>query len=169
MDSADLRELQSPVKRWYREDPAAARTPVAATGDFRDPGLTATVDGWSGAVRAGLHRATGGHGRDACSGDLLMEALVACAGVTLRTVATAMDVTLGEVSIRAYGNFDARGTLGVDRDVPVGVQDVGVIFEVDAMLDERTCERLARATERSCVVGQSLREPVRFTIHSRGT
>ncbi|MGH3620727.1 MAG: OsmC family protein [Sciscionella sp.] len=164
MDASDLREMQAPLKELYRSDPAAARTPLSARGDYRDRGITCTVDGWAGPVRAGLHEATGGDGNDACSGDMLLEALLACAGVTLRSVATAMGLTLRSASLRANGVFDARGTLGVDRLVPVGIQDVVVTVDVDSDADDASLERLARSTERYCVVGQSLRENARFVV-----
>ena len=164
MDSTDLRALQAPLKERYRSDPEAARTPISATATFADPGITCTVTGFAGPVRAGLHPATGGDGQDACSGDMLLEALLACAGVTLRSVATAMDLDLGEVRLRADASFDARGTLGVDRSVPVGVRDVCVVAEVGGDVDEARLDRLARTTERFCVVGQSLREPVRIIV-----
>jgi uncharacterized OsmC-like protein len=167
MDATSLRGLQAPLKARYRSDPAAASTPLEARADFRDPGLTCTVDSWAGPVRAGLHAATGGDGGDACSGDMLLEALVACAGVTLRSVATAMGVSLEAVSLRADASFDARGTLGVDRAVPVGVQDVVVTIEVETDADEASLERLARSTERYCVVGQSLRESARVVVSRR--
>jgi uncharacterized OsmC-like protein len=164
MDASQLRESQAPLKQHYRDDPDSARTPIGARADFRDEPVTCTVDGWSGPVRAGLHRATGGDGADACSGDLLLEALLACAGVTLRSVATAMNVPIRAATLRADGVFDARGTLGVDRDVPVGVQDVVITAEIDTDADDARLERLASSTERYCVVGQSLREPARFVI-----
>jgi uncharacterized OsmC-like protein len=164
MDATTLRGLQAPLKARYRAEPDTARTPVAARGDFRDPGVTCTVQTWAGPVRAGLHPSTGGDGTDACSGDMLLQALLACAGVTLRSVATAMGVELRAVRLRADAVFDARGTLGMDRHVPVGLQDVVVTVEVDADADEATLERLARSTERYCVVGQSLREPPRFVV-----
>jgi uncharacterized OsmC-like protein len=164
MDSTSLRALQAPLKERYRDDPGSARTPLSATGGFTEPGVTCTVDGFAGPVRAGLHAATGGDGADACSGDMLLEALVACAGVTLRSVATAMDLDLGEVTVRADAAFDARGTLGIDREVPVGIQDPIVVMEISAEVDEGRLERLARTTERYCVVGQSLREPARIVI-----
>jgi uncharacterized OsmC-like protein len=164
MDASQLRETQAPLKERYQADPATARTPLRARGDFRDPGITCTVDGWAGPVRAGLHAATGGDGSDACSGDMLLEALLACAGVTLRSVATMMGLTLRSVALRADGVFDARGTLGMDRDVPVGVQDIVVTADVDSDADDTTLRRLARSTERYCVVGQSLRAEVRFVV-----
>jgi uncharacterized OsmC-like protein len=138
--------------------------PRSATGDFSDDGVTCTVAGWAGPVRAGLHPATGGDGADACSGDLLLEAVLACAGVTLRSVATAMGLDLGEVSLRAEAAFHARGTLGIDRDVPVGIEDLEVVAEVSGDVDDAALERLARSTERYCVVGQSLREPPRIVV-----
>jgi uncharacterized OsmC-like protein len=167
MDASQLRETQAPLKAKYRSDPGAARTPLSARGHFSDSGLTCTVDTWAGAVRAGLHRSTGGDGSDACSGDMLLDALVACAGVTLRSVATAMGVSLDSVSVRAEGVFDARGTLGIDRSVPVGVQDVVVSIEVVTDVDDAALERLARSTERYCVVGQSLKESPRVVIKRR--
>lgn len=164
MDASTLRDTQAPLKARYGADPASARTPLEARADYRDDGLTCTVDTNAGSVRAGLHRATGGDGTDACSGDMLLEALLACAGVTLRSVATAMGVVIGSASLRADGAFDARGTLGVDREVPVGVQDIVITVEIDTEADDTTLERLARSTERYCVVGQSLREPARFVV-----
>ena len=164
MDASGLRALQTPLKQRYRSDPASARTPLSARADYRDDGITCTVDSWAGPVRAGLHGATGGDGTDACSGDMLLEAVLACAGVTLRSVATAMGLSLRSASLRADGTFDARGTLGLDRDVPVGVQDVVVTVEVDTDADDAALERLARSTERYCVVGQSLRDGVRVVV-----
>jgi len=164
MDQSSLRELQAPLKQQYRSDPASARTPLSAHGDYRDGGVTCTVDAWAGSVRAGLHRATGGDGTDACSGDMLLEALLACAGVTLRSVATAMGLTLRAATLRADGCFDARGTLGLDRSAPVGVQDIVVSIEVDTDADDAALERLARSTERYCVVGQTLGQDPSFVV-----
>ncbi len=165
MDSTRLRELQAPLKAKYRLDPSSARTPVTARGDCKDPGITCAVSNWGGEVIAGLHPATGGTGAEACSGDMLLEALLACAGVTLRSVATAMDLPLRSARLVAEGVFDARGTLGIDRQVPVGVTDVVVTVTLDVDADDAALERLARATERYCVVGQSLREPARFVLN----
>jgi uncharacterized OsmC-like protein len=167
MDAATLRELQAPLKRQYRDEPASADTPIGARGDYRDAGITCTVDGWAGPVRAGLHPATGGHGLDACSGDMLLEAVAGCAGVTLRSVATAMGIEIGVAEIRVDGVFDARGTLGVDRSVPVGVQDVVVSVELETDADDAALTKLAELTERYCVVAQSLRELPRFTVTRR--
>ena len=164
MDPATLRRIQAPLKERYRDDPASASTPLAATGECDVESLTCTVVGWAGPVRAGLHRATGGDGSDACSGDMLLEAVLACAGVTLRSVATAMGLDLGVVRLHADASFDARGTLGLDAAVPVGIQDLLVTVEVSGDVAEDRLERLARTTERYCVVGQSLREPARVVV-----
>jgi uncharacterized OsmC-like protein len=164
MDATSLRALQAPLKERYRSDPAVARTPLTAHADYGDAGITCTVRSWAGPVRAGLHSATGGDGSDACSGDMLLEALLACTGVTLRSVATAMGLTVRRAELRADGTFDARGTLGLDRQVPVGVQDIVVTVEIDCDADEVSLQRLATATERYCVVGQSLRETPRIVI-----
>lgn len=164
MDRATLRQQQAPLRERYAADPASALTPLHATADFRDDGVTCTVDGFAGPVRAGLHRATGGDGEDACSGDMLLEALLACAGVTLRSVATAMGLTLGEVTARAESSFDARGTLGIDREAPVGIGPVTVTFTVDTDADDAALERLATSTERYCVVGHSLRDLPRVLV-----
>lgn len=168
MDADRLREIQAPLKQRYRDDPGTASTPLHAAGDLRDDGVTATVEGWAGPVRAGLHQATGGDGSDACSGDMLLEALLACAGVTLRSVAAATGLEIGSARLRADALFDARGTLGVDREVPVGVQNVVVTAEVDTDADDEALARLARSTERYCVVGQSLRDPARVVVRRLG-
>lgn len=167
MESSTLRSLQAPLKERYRSDPAAARTALTARADFADDGVTCTVAGFVGPVRAGLHPATGGDGHDACSGDLLLQAVLACAGVTLRSVATAMDLDLGEVHLEARASFDARGTLGIDRAVPVGISGLEVDVEVTGEVDDGTLDRLARTAERYCVVGQSLREPMRMHVRRR--
>ena len=166
MDRSELRALQAPLRERYAADPSSADTPLQARADLRDPGVTATVEGWAGSVRAGLHRATGGDGADACSGDMLLEALVACAGVTLRSVATSMGLDLGAASLTAESSFDARGTLGLDRGVPVGIGQttVTVVVEADADADDATLARLAATTERYCVVGQSLATPPRVVV-----
>lgn len=169
IDAAALRALQTPLKELYLEDPHEAATPVSARADWRDPGITTSVDAWSGRVRAGLHRATGGDGSDACSGDMLLEAVLACAGVTMRSVATSMGLTIHGARLHADAEFDARGTLGIDRSVPVGVSPVTItaVLDTDASDDELT--RLARSTERHCVVGQSLAVPPTVTVTRRST
>jgi uncharacterized OsmC-like protein len=164
MDAVELRALQAPHKQRYRDDPEAAVTPLSAAAGWSEPGITCTVEGFAGPVRAGLHPATGGDGRDACSAEMLLEALLACLGVTLRSVATAMGVELRDVRLTARASFDARGTLGVDREAPVGVGpvDVEVSAATDAATD--TIERLLTTTERYCVVGQSLASPPRLSF-----
>ena len=124
LDAAGLRALQKPLKDRYRGEPASALTPSRAVARLHDDGITATVEGWAGDVTAGLHPATGGDGALACSADLLLQALAACAGVTLRSVATVMGVALRNAQVVVEGHWDARGTLGVDREVPVGLTDV---------------------------------------------
>lgn len=167
MDASTLRAAQAPLKDRYRTDPASARIPTTATGDHRDPQVTATVDGFAGPVRAGLHAAAGGTGEDACSADLLLQALLGCAGVTLRAVATAMGVEIRSADLRADGWWDARGTLGIDRSAPIGVQDVTVTITLDTDADDATLGRLATATERYCVVGRSLAVPPRISVVRR--
>ena len=164
MDASEIRSLQAPLKERYRSDPDSARIPLRRRGAFRHPGITCTVEGWAGPVRAGLHPATGGDGSDACSADMLLEALGACAGVTLRSVATVLGVEIRSAQLTVDGSFDARGTLGFDRNATVGVTDLVVTVVLDADADDATLERLARSTERYCVVGQSLREEVRFVV-----
>ena len=169
IDATALRELQRPLKEKYREDPPAAVTPLHAVAGFEagDEGVvTCTVQGWSGPVRAGLHPATGGDGGDACSGDMLLEALLACSGVTLRSVATSMGLPVRSARFEASATFDARGTLGVSRDAPVGCTGYRVVAEValDDDVDDAALARLADLTERYCVVGQSLREPVTIEV-----
>jgi uncharacterized OsmC-like protein len=163
LDATALRELQAPLKQRYRDDPDAATVTVRADGAFEadDEGIiSCTVQGWSGPVRAGLHPSTGGDGGDACSGDMLLEALLSCAGVTMRSVATAMGLQIKEARLHATATFDARGTLGVSRDVPVGCRNLRVVAELVTDADDDALAKLAQLTERYCVVAQTLREPV---------
>ena len=168
MDAADLRALQAPLKQKYRDDPETARTPMHAHADFSDGGITTTVATWTGPVRAGFHPATGGDGSDACSGDMLLQALLACAGVTLRSVATAMGVEVRAAELTARGEMDARGTLGVSREAPVGLHSVEVVAELDTDADDATLAKLAQLTERYCVVAQTLAQPPHLTVRRRG-
>lgn len=167
MDRNELRACQASVKERYKADATQAWTPLHAEGDYRDAGITCTIDTFAGPTRAGLHVATGGDGQDACSADMLLEALVACAGVTLRSVATAMELELGRVHITADSHFDARGTLGMDRTVDAGVEPITVTVVIDSELDGTTATRLATSTERYCVVGQSLKHPPTIVIQTR--
>ncbi|WP_250324436.1 OsmC family protein [Williamsia sp. CHRR-6] len=136
MDASALRNLQKPLKDTYRENPSAAIAAIHAVATFEGDAITCTVDSWAGPIRAGLHPTTGGDGSDACSGDMLLQALVGCAGVTFRSVATAMSVNVSNMAIRAEGTFDARGTLGVDRDTAVGTSDLIVTFTFDTDADD---------------------------------
>ena len=164
MDADGLRGLQSPLKKRYRDDPAAAATPLHAEGEFSDDGITATVNGWAGPVRAGLHPATGGDGSDACSGDMLLQAVLACVGVTLRSVATALGIDVRRAQLSAVASFDARGTLGVSREAPVGIQGLVITARLDTDADNGALGKLRELTERYCVVGQSLAEPPRIVL-----
>ncbi len=158
MDRSTLREMQAPLKQRYRDEPTSALTRLHATGSFDDPGITCTVDSWAGPVRAGLHPSTGGDGSDACSGDMLLQALLACAGVTMRSVATTLGIDIRGARLHAEGEFDARGTLGISRNTPVGVRAIQLVAEVDTDADDQSLARLAELTERYCVVAQSLAE-----------
>ena len=168
MNADDLRELQSPLKKKYRDDPAAAVTPLHAEGDFSDEGITATVNSWAGPVRGGLHESTGGNGSDACSGDMLLEAVLACAGVTLRSVATVLGIEVRRAQLSAVASFDARGTLGVSREAPVGIQGLTITACLDTDADDAALEKLGELAERYCVVGQSLAEPPRIVLTRAG-
>ena len=157
MDSAALRELQAPLKEKYRNDPDAAIVTLKARGDLADDAVVCKVETGRALIEAGLHPATGGSGIEACSGDMLLEALVACAGVTLKAVATAIDFRLRGGSVSAEGDLDFRGTLGVERTAPVGFRDIRLTFTLDTDEPEDRCESLLKLTERYCVVLQTLR------------
>lgn len=166
MDATELRALQAPIKSRYKEDPGSALVTNVAEGRFDGEGLTCTVKGWAGDAVAGLHPATGGDGSEACSADMLLEGLVACAGVTLRSVATAMGVPLTGATIRAEGRWDARGTLGLSKETPVGLTDIALTFELDTTADEKTVAKLVELTERFCVIYQTLKSgPAMTTDH----
>jgi uncharacterized OsmC-like protein len=162
MESEELRELQAPLKQSYRDDPSAAIITLSATGDLSD-GIACSVDVGRQLVQAGLHPSTGGTGMLACSGDMLLQALVACAGVTLQAVATSLGFAVHGGAISATGQFDARGTLGVDRQAPVGLEDIHLTFTLDADLDDDQRETLLKLTERYCVVLQTLRSTPSIT------
>src|SRR5437763_12283546 len=157
MDSATLRELQAPLKAKYREDADAALVTLRAEGSLDADGIACRVETGRALVEAGLHPATGGNGLQACSGDMLLEALVACAGVTVKAVATALEIDLRGGAVKAEGDLDFRGTLGVDREAPVGFRDIRLSFELDTDEPEDRLQTLLRLTERYCVVLQSLR------------
>jgi uncharacterized OsmC-like protein len=155
MDAAALKEIQAPLKARYAEDPGAALITLSADGELDGSGIACRVRTATAIAEAGLHPATGGDGSQLCSGDMLLEALVACAGVTLRAVATALGL---EVSgrVRAAGDLDFRGTLGVDKHAPVGFQDIRLTFELDTTADADQVATLLKLTERYCVVLQTL-------------
>ena len=157
LSSDALRALQAPLKARYRENPEAALVTLKAEGELDAPGLVCRVETGRALVEAGLHPATGGNGLEACSGDMLLQALVACAGVTLRAVATALGIALRGGRVRAEGDLDFRGTLGVDKQAPVGFRAIRLRFELDGDLDEATRGKLLDLTERYCVVYQTLR------------
>ena len=159
MDSAGLRGLQAPLKEKYRDQPDAAVVTLRAHGDLAEDAIACKVDTGRALIEAGLHPATGGSGLEACSGDMLLEALVACAGVTLKAVATAIDFRLQGGSVTTEGDLDFRGTLGVDRAAPVGFREIRLTFTLDTDEPEDRRESLLRLTERYCVVLQTLRTP----------
>jgi uncharacterized OsmC-like protein len=163
MESDALRALQAPLKQRYRDDPASAVVTLRAAGALGE-GIACRVETGRAMVEAGLHPATGGSGLQACSGDMLLEALVACAGVTLRAVATALGVPVQGGAVRAEGDLDFRGTLGVDKEARVGFQAIRLRFELDTDASEEQLDALLKLTERYCVVLQSLRAPPAFSV-----
>ena len=163
MNTEDLRGLQAPLKQRYKEDPGAALITLKAHGRLGE-GVTCSVQTGQALVAAGLHPATGGNGLSACSGDMLLEALVACAGVTLNAVATATGIVVRGGSVRAEGDLDFRGTLGVAKDAPVGFQRIRLHLDLDTDASEDQMSTLLRLTERYCVVYQTLRQPPELTV-----
>jgi uncharacterized OsmC-like protein len=159
MNSEELRELQAPLKEKYRDDPGAAVVTLSAHGDLADDAIVCKVATGRTLIEAGLHPATGGTGLEACSGDMLLEALVACAGVTLKAVATAIDFRLRGGWIGAEGDLDFRGTLGVERSAPVGFREIRLKFTLDTDEPWERRQSLLKLTERYCVVLQTLRTP----------
>jgi uncharacterized OsmC-like protein len=157
MDAQDLRDLQAPFKARYAEDAQAAVITLRAQGTVGGDGIACSVQTSRAMVEAGLHPSAGGSGAQACSGDMLLDALVACAGVTLRAVATAIEVDVRGGTVRAEGDLDVRGTLGVAKDAPVGFRDIRLHFELDTDADEDKVATLLKLTERYCVVLQTLR------------
>ena len=163
MNIDSLRALQAPLKQKYRDEPDAAVITLRASGEATE-GISCKVDTGRALVEAGLHPATGGDGSLACSGDMLLEALVACAGVTLRAVATAIGVPLRSATVTAEGDLDFRGTLGVSKEAPVGFREIRVRFDLDTDADEAQKANLLRLTERYCVVLQTLRQAPPITV-----
>jgi uncharacterized OsmC-like protein len=156
MNTDDLRALQAPLKERYKTDPASAVVTLKASGQL-GAGVTCSVQTGKALVQAGLHPATGGSGLLACSGDMLLEALVACAGVTLGAVAIALGIAVRDGQVLAEGDLDFRGTLGVAKDVPVGFRDIRLRFELDTDANDEQLSTLLKLTERYCVVYQTLR------------
>jgi uncharacterized OsmC-like protein len=163
MDAETLRALQAPLKAKYREDAASAQIPARAEAVLDLNEVACAVPSWHGSTTAGLHKAAGGTGELACSADMLLEALVACAGVTLRAVAMAMGITLRGAKVVAEGHWDARGTLAVDKTAPVGLTDIAVRFEIDSDAAPDKLERLVATTERYCVIFQTLKTPPKLS------
>jgi len=156
MDSQELKAIQKPLKSTYREAPDAALVTLAASGDLDDTHVSCSVQTGRALVEAGLHPATGGDGSLACSGDMLLEALVACAGVTLRSVAVNRGIPMRGGTIRAEGDLDFRGTLGVDAEAPVGFRAIRLTAELDSDASDEQLDELIALTERYCVVFQTL-------------
>jgi uncharacterized OsmC-like protein len=165
MNSEQLKALQAPLKERYRKDPSAAVVTLRAEGRIGE-GIACRVDTGKALVEAGLHPASGGSGLQACSGDMLLEALVACAGVTLKAVATALGVNLNDATVRAEGDLDFRGTLGVAREAPVGFREIRLKFDLDTDASAEQLKKLLELTERYCVVLQTIRNapPVRAAL-----
>ena len=156
MDATALRTLQAPLKDKYRSDPDTAVITLKAQGTLDDQSIACKVETGRALAVAGLHPATGGSGAELCSGDMLLEALVACAGVTLKAVATALEIDLRQGLVKAEGDLDFRGTLGVEKTAPVGFQAIRLSFEVDTDAPQEKVDQLLKLTERYCVVFQTL-------------
>ena len=164
MNADDLRALQAPLKNKYREAPESAVITLKASGELDEAHIACKVETGRAIVAAGLHPATGGDGSLACSGDMLLEALVACAGVTLKAVATALGIELKSGRVSAEGDLDFRGTLGVAKDAPVGFREVRLRFDIDSDASPEQLEKLLTLTERYCVVFQTLNTPPKLAV-----
>lgn len=169
MNSDQLKTLQAPIKQRYREDPESAVVTLKASGRLDGPGISCRVDTGRALVEAGLHPATGGTGLQACSGDMLLEALAACAGVTLRAVATALEIPVRGGTVAAEGDLDFRGTLGVTKDARVGFGAIRLRFDLETDATDEQLANLLRLTERYCVVLQTLRLSPELGISSSKT
>ncbi len=166
MQAQELKALQAPFKERYRGEPEAAVITLKAEGEIGE-GVTCSVNTARALVEAGLHPATGGSGLHACSGDMLLEALVACAGVTLNAVATALEIPVRAGRVRAEGDLDFRGTLGVSKEAPVGFKDIRLSFELDTDASAEQLATLLKLTERYCVVYQTLKGPPKIEVDLR--
>lgn len=163
MNAEELRAVQAPLKEHYREAPESALITLRAQGRIGE-GVSCKLETGKALVVAGLHPGTGGSGSSACSGDMLLEALVACAGVTLNAVATALGIELRDATLKAEGDLDFRGTLGISKDVPVGFQNIRLQFVLDTDASEEQLTTLLRLTERYCVVYQTLAHPPAIAV-----
>lgn len=163
MIKEELQSLQAPLKEKYRENPEAAVVTLDATGNIGE-GVSCSVNTGKALVEAGLHPATGGTGLAACSGDMLLEALVTCAGVTLKAVATSLEIEIKGGTITAEGDLDFRGTLGVSKEAPVGFADIRLNFALDSDASEEQLDTLLRLTERYCVVKQTIENPTKVNV-----
>lgn len=159
MDAEQLRQLQSPIKQKYRENPDSAQIVLKASGSIAMDRLACDVPTFAGATEAGLHSAAGGNGSQACSGDMLLEALVACSGVTFAAVATAMSIPIASAHVIAEGQMDFRGTLGTDKSVSVGLKNLRLKFQIESPATDQELAKLVELTERYCVVLQTLAAP----------
>lgn len=168
MDAKELQARQAPIKQRYRDEPASAHWVLKAAGELHQSDLACRITSGVSKPEAGLHPATGGDGTQACSGDMLLESLCACAGVTLTAVATAMGIHLRDARVHAQGDLDFRGTLGVAKDVPVGFSAIRLRFEVDSDATPAQLESLLKLTERYCVIYQTLRNPPAMTVELQG-
>ena len=164
MDSAELRAMQAPYKDKYKSDPDAAIITLKAQGSIDESKIACKVETGRALAVAGLHPATGGSGAELCSGDMLLEALVACAGVTLKAVATALGIPLKAGVVRAAGDLDFRGTLGVAKDAPVGFREIRLTFDLDTDATQEQIDSLIKLTERYCVIFQTLARPPKLGL-----
>ena len=164
MDSAELRAMQAPYKDKYKSDPDAAIITLKAQGSIEESKIACKVETGRALAVAGLHPATGGSGAELCSGDMLLEALVACAGVTLKAVATALGIPLKAGVVRAEGDLDFRGTLGVAKDAPVGFREIRLTFDLDTEATQEQIDSLIKLTERYCVIFQTLAKPPKLGL-----
>jgi len=166
MNADELRAVQAPLKNLYRENPEAAMIMLRAEGKLGE-GVTCKIDTGKALLTAGLHPAGGGTGLDACSGDMLLEALVACAGVTMKAVATALAIELRDATVQAEGDLDIRGTLGLSKEVPVGFRAIRLSFTLDTDASEDQLAALLRLTERYCVIYQTLARPPQLSVSKK--
>ena len=164
MDAVRLRALQAPLKERYKREPESARVTLRAVGALDDAAIACKVETGHALAIAGLHPATGGSGLELCSGDMLLEALVACAGVTLKAVATAIDFPLKSGTVSAEGDLDFRGTLGVDKEAPVGFEEIRLRFEVATDAPQDKLDLLLKLTERYCVVYQTIKNGPKVSV-----